>query len=437
MTQPASLGLTRINYIALKARDPRAAAEHAGKFGFSVVHAGDDGTQYLKAHGPDPYSLVYKPADDGPGMHHVSYLVQDAAALDAAASALEERGVAIERVTAPEWDQPDAIRFRSPAGHLLQVTTGLHLDRPVGHVADTPVSGPAPLAPDHVGLGAINFEIEEHFAAKKLGLLHSSRINAANGPQIMSFMRAPGRWLYHQLVVVRSHVNEMHHLQFTLKSVDSFYETADAMRANGIDIEWGPLRHGPGHNIAMYFRDLEGHWIEYSVEEEVVLDDATYVPRTWSTEDPHVVDEWQTGAPPAEMMGPPPEQAEKFMKLGARLGQMARTKLYVCLSRHGDEDNPKPSPQIDTILAHLEWALEQERKGVLFAAGPFKNEQNGMQGDGLLIFRAENAEEARRIAAEDPIHKGGYRDFEIYGWELHEGNMNLSFDLSTQGYRIS
>lgn len=435
-----SLGITRMNYIALRARDPAAAAEHAEKLGFSLVHSAADGTQYLKAHGPDPYSLVYKPTDDGPGMHHASYLVKDAAALDAAASALEDKGVAIERVEAPEWEQPEALRFRTPAGHLIEVTTGIHLDRPVGHVADTPTAAPAPLAPDHVGLGAVNFEIEEYFAARKMGLLHSSRINSAGGPQVMSFMRVPGRWLYHQLVVVRSHLNELHHLQFTLKSVDSFYETYEAMKANGIAIEWGPLRHGPGHNIAMYFRDHEGHWIEYSVEEEVVLDDTTYVPRTWSTADPHVVDEWNSGDPPKELMGPPPEQAEKFMKLGARMAQMAKAQLWVCLSRHGHGDGdtpPHPSPQIDDILEHLEWALEMEASGKLFAAGPFKNAQGGMQGDGLLIFRADSEEEARALAASDPIHKGGFRDFELYQWELHEGRLDVSFDLSTKEFRFS
>lgn len=419
-----SLGLTRMNYIALRARDPAAAAEHAEKLGFSIAEAASDGTHYLKAHGPDPYSLVYTPSDNGPGMDHASYLVED---LDAATAALSEGGVAFEHVS-------DAVRFRTPAGHLIQLMTGLHLERPVGHAADTPTSAPAPLAPDHVGLGAINFEIEEHFVAKKMGLLHSSRINSAGGPQVMSFMRAPGRWLYHQLVVVRSHLNELHHLQFTLKSVDSFYATYEAMKANGIAIEWGPLRHGPGHNIAMYFRDHEGNWIEYSVEEEVVLDDATYVPRTWSTADPHVVDEWNSGDPPEELMGPPAEQAPKFAKLGARMAQMAKTQLWVCLScHHGAAGEPLPSPQIDDILAHLAWALEMEAEDKLFAAGPFKNAQGGMQGDGLLIFRAETEEEARALAASDPIHKGGFRTFELLQWELHEGRLDPSLGpLSTQ-----
>lgn len=426
------LGITRMNYIALNARDPQAAAEHAAKFGFSIAHAGEDGTHYLKAHGPDPYSLVYKPSGDGPGMHHVSYLVADAAALDAAAAALQAAGVEVERHAAPEWEHAPAVRFRTPAGHLIELTTGVHLAAPVGHTAPTPATAPAPLAPDHVGLGVKNFEIEEHFVEQTMGMLHSSRIRAKDGPQIMSFMRVPGRQLYHQLVVVRSHQDAMHHLQFTLKSVDSFYATHRAMIENGIDVEWGPLRHGPGHNIAMYFRDLEGHWIEYSVEEEVILDDATYVPRTWSTADPKVIDEWDSGAPPASMMGPPAEKAAQYAKLGAALAKMARPTLYACMSVNRDADGPRPSPQIDTILAHLEWITQLDAEGRIVAAGPFVTPEQSMQGDGLLIIRADSEEEARAIFAQDPIHQGGYREAHVFGWQLHQGTLNELFTPVSQ-----
>jgi catechol 2,3-dioxygenase len=425
-----ALDIARMNYIALNARDPQAAAEHAAGFGFSVAHVDEDGTHYLKAHGPDPYSLVYKPSSDGPGMHHASYLVPDTEALNAAVAHLEGAGVEVERIEEPGWNHAPAARFRSPAGHLIELTTGVHLNGPVGHVADTPTSAPAPLAIDHVGLGAKNFEIEEHFVQHTMGLVHSSRIRAKDGPQVMSFMRVPGRQLYHQLVVVRSHVDAMHHLQFTLKSVDSFYATRDAMVENGIDIEWGPLRHGPGHNIAMYFRDLEGHWIEYSVEEEIILDDATYIPRTWSTADAKVVDEWNSGAPPASMMGPPPEKAHLYAKLGAALAKMARPTLYACVSQVGPV--PRPSPQIDVILEHLEWITELDRQGLIYAAGPFVTPEQSMQGDGLLVIRASSEKEAREIFAQDPIHLGGYREAHVFGWQLHQGRLNDLFDPVTQ-----
>jgi catechol 2,3-dioxygenase-like lactoylglutathione lyase family enzyme/uncharacterized protein YciI len=424
-----SLGITRMNYIALNAADPKAAAEFADKIGFELVHAANDGTQYLKGRGPDAYSLVYKPAGNGPGMHHASYLVTD---LDQSATFLDEVQVDYERVDSHEWEAGDTLRFATPAGHTVELTTGVHLDAPLGHAAEEPGNGAAPLGTDHVAFSAANFEIEEAFFSK-LGFMHSSRIVGDSGPQIMSFMRVPGRWLYHQAVVVRG-ADVMHHLQFTMKNADSFYDTYEVLKANGVNVEWGPLRHGPGHNIAMYFRDPDGHFIEYSCEEEIILDDATYVPRWWSTANPHVVDEWNSGPPPADKMGPPAEKLPLFGQLGARMAQMLKKKLYVCISHGGA---PHPSPPIETILEHLEWAIELEKSGRVFAMGPFKTELNSMQGDGLLVIRADSLAEAEAIFMQDPIHRDGYRTPWVCAWEMHQGTINVSIDLSTQEYRLT
>ncbi|HST41559.1 MAG TPA: hypothetical protein VLK58_18725 [Conexibacter sp.] len=59
-----------------------------------------------------------------------------------------------------------------------------------------------------------------------------------------------------------------------------------------VELLWGPVRHGPGHTVALYLRDYTGNIVEFSSEEEVVLDDDAYEPRTWSAEDPTVLDEW-------------------------------------------------------------------------------------------------------------------------------------------------
>lgn len=304
------IGIERVNYIALKARDPEAAAEFASqRLGFSLVHADSDGTHYLSAHGVDRYSLVYVPSDEH-GLDHVSYLVHDGATLGRAAARLAASSATVSKLESAGWEGAAAVRVLTPAGHCLELTTGVSTEIPVSHLIEAPNSGgPEPVVADHLGLGAPDFAAEEAFMLDTLGQLYSSRIMGPGGMQIMGFLRSPGRYLYHDVVLVRTPTTALHHLQFSLKNVDSFYSTAEALQANGIKIEWGPLRHGPGHNIAMYFRDAEGYWFEYSVEEEIILHDPTYVPRTWSVADPHVIDEWNSGPPPAELMGPPPADA--------------------------------------------------------------------------------------------------------------------------------
>jgi hypothetical protein len=41
---------------------------------------------------------------------------------------------------------------------------------------------------------------------------------------------------------------------------------------------------------------------EYSAEEEIILNDATYAPRVWPVTDPRAADEWNLSHIPAAMM---------------------------------------------------------------------------------------------------------------------------------------
>lgn len=439
--------IQRLNYLALNAPDPVAAAEFAAeKMGFTLAHEGEDGTRYLKGNGPDPYSLAYKQGDGG--MHHASYLV-GADELEADAKTLEDAGIEVERLQAgAEWELPASVRFRTPAGHLIELTTGAETPIPIAHMIATPNgSPPAPVVCDHVGLGAPEFETEDDFWTQTVGLLRSNRVMASEEMQVMSFLRAPGRYLYHCVVVVRDEKPEMHHYQVSLKSVDQFYEAYEALKEKGVAIEWGPLRHGPGHNIAMYFQDGAGHWVEYSVEEEIILDDEHYVPRTWTVADPNVVDEWQSGAPPSGLMGPPPQEEETDeqkairAKVFERVGEMVNKRVYVGLSKVNMSAGGPPPIQV--VNEHLEYALKLEQEGVLFAAGPFVDDTGAMVGDGLFVVRAASKSEAEEILAKDPIHVGNFRKCTVYGWNLHEGKLNLAGDasdpgdpLSTGGYKL-
>lgn len=434
--------ITRLNHLALKATDPAgAAAFAAAKMGFEHVHTDDTGRTYVKANGGvDPYSLVYVPAD-GPGLDHASYLVKDAAALEQAAALLESKGVGVSRVDGGgEWSHAPAIRFSTPSGHTIELTTGVHTEVPVAHgVSSLGAAGAQPVTADHVGLAAVDFDAEMNFAIDVLGLLPSNRVLAPGDVQVMSFLRAPDRFLYHCLVVVRGEEPGVHHIQMSLKNPDTFYATYDALKAAGVDVGWGPLRHGPGHNIAMYFQDGAGYWVEYSVEEEIILDDQHYEPRTWTVADPHVVDEWQTGAPPLGLMGPPPmepdtpEQAEIRKQVFARVGQMLNKRLYVGMSK---VNMTSPPPPIDVVGEHLKYALQLEQQGVLFAAGPFVDDEGKMVGDGMFIVRADSKAQAAEILAKDPIHVGNFRTCTVHGWTLHEGKINLSYNLSDKSYSL-
>ena len=116
----------------------------------------------------------------------------------------------------------------------------------------------------------------------------------------------------------------------------------------------------------------------------------------------------------------------------AEKGVLAK-QLYVVLT--------KPTGGLDVVrdnlAEHLNYQLELERKNIMFAAGPFAddNEQE-WQGEGMVIIRADSAEHAHEIAAADPMHVSGARDFRVRPWLLNEGSLTIKVTYSNGAREI-
>lgn len=297
-----SLGIDRGNYIALQADDPSAAARFAEEnMGFCLTHVDSDGRHYLAAHGRDPYSLVYTPGEQGV-VDHISYVVRGADDLVAAKRTLDEKGVASEAVEQSKlWRHGPALRFKNPGGQTIEITTGVRVDVPMAALVAKPRTTPAPITFDHAVVRARDVDAGFEFASRAMGLKESSRILTPDGLPFLGFFRS--HTLYHCYAVSKSPHDGLNHIQFTLKDPLAIYDAAEQMKARGkVKVLWGPLRHGPGHNIALYFLDYTGTIVEYSAEEEIILDDVGYAPRVWSVTERGAMNEWDASMPPPEMM---------------------------------------------------------------------------------------------------------------------------------------
>jgi catechol 2,3-dioxygenase len=297
-TGSSSLGIQRTHYVALRCADPAAAAHFAaGSMGFDLVHADSAGRHYLAAHGRDRYSLVYTPGNAG--IDHISYIVADLAALDVAAELLAQANVACERVEqSPLWRHQPALRFHTPGGHLIELAPGVNVDAPMAALTSRPSAVPAPISCDHVMPRSVDVAAEMAFATGPFGLRQSSQVDAPGVGPVMGFYRC--HTLYHCYAVARSRETGLHHVQFTLKDAPAVFAAHEHMAADpNVELVWGPVRHGPGHNVAFYFRDHVGNFVEYSAEEEIILDNDTYAPQHWSTADQRAHDEWGSQPPAA------------------------------------------------------------------------------------------------------------------------------------------
>jgi len=102
-------------------------------------------------------------------------------------------------------------------------------------------------------------------------------------------------------------------------------------------------------------------------------------------------------------------------------------QLYVVLTKHtGGMEAVK-----ENLQEHLKYQLELEASGAMFAAGPFADdEEQEWEGEGMVILRADSLEEARSMAANDPMHKSGARTFRLRPWMLNEGSITLKVTYS-------
>ncbi len=79
--------------------------------------------------------------------------------------------------------------------------------------------------------------------------------------------------------------------------------------------------------------------------------------------------------------------------------KMLRRKLYVLIS--------KPVVPLEKLkpflMAHLEYMIGLEKRGLVFASGPLADGEGPPSGHGLTVLRTTSAEEARAIAEADPF----------------------------------
>lgn len=125
--------------------------------------------------------------------------------------------------------------------------------------------------------------------------------------------------------------------------------------------------------------------------------------------------------------------AKEVTEMSRAHGVLAK-QLYVVFT--------KPVNGLEPILAnmkdHLEFQMGLEKDGIMFAAGPnWTDDEQSWEGDGMVVIRAGSIEEARKIAARDPMHQRGARSFTVRPWLVNEGTVSVRLDYATGKFSIA
>ncbi|OZD70698.1 glyoxalase [Rhodococcus sp. 05-340-1] len=214
---------------------------------------------------------------EGPkGLSHYGFEVRDVDGLDCIAKRLADAGHHVAELDPAVLDHavgvPSGISVTDPDG------TTVHFHGPVARQGENAADpGRRPIKFQHTTLGTDNVAQMVSFFVDTVGFRISDQLEDGK----FAWLRSDRD--HHTLAVVENgNPGDLDHYSYDLAEWEDFKSWCDRLTEIGVDVVWGPGRHGPGNNLFVFFDDPAGNHIELSAEMEKFHDDrATYVTRQW------------------------------------------------------------------------------------------------------------------------------------------------------------
>jgi catechol 2,3-dioxygenase-like lactoylglutathione lyase family enzyme len=190
---------------------------------------------------------------------------------------------------------PKVLAFQDPKGTTIEVFTEWSF---LGR--DHAVAGVGPLKLGHIAFQVLDPQAITKFYCDVLGFRVSDWIE-----DFFSFLRCGPD--HHTVNFIRGTKVKMHHIAFEVKDFSHMQAACELLGRKKIAINWGPGRHGAGHNIFTYHRNPDDQIMEFYTELDRMTDEELgyFDPRPWHTDLPQRPKVW-TGAAAALVWGPPP-----------------------------------------------------------------------------------------------------------------------------------
>ncbi len=194
-----------------------------------------------------------------------AYRFESADGLTAMRLRLERRGVALAPARTPLFE-PCGFAISDPDGNTLLF--GLATPAPGGPPAGTVL--PARL--QHLVVASVDAGKLVQFYADVVGLPISDKV-LQDDAITACWLRTDHE--HHALAVFRTRDRErrLDHHSYEVDDWSLIRDWADHFAGEGIKLDWGPGRHGPGNNLFIMVHDPDGNVIEISAELEVIHSD--------------------------------------------------------------------------------------------------------------------------------------------------------------------
>ena len=197
---------------------------------------------------------------------------------------LQKHGVASEERNDAVPGLPKVLSFEDPKG------TSIELFREWSYVGkQEQVIGVGALKLGHVAFIVPDPKAIAEFYGQVLGFRVSDWI-----ADFFVFMRCNAD--HHTVNFIRGDKVNMHHIAYEVKDFAHLQSACDILGRKKIPIAWGPVRLGPGHNVATFHRDPDDWMTEFYAElDQIKSEELGYFdPRPWHADRPQRPKVWES-----------------------------------------------------------------------------------------------------------------------------------------------
>jgi catechol 2,3-dioxygenase len=275
--------ISGIGHVALQVRNLSPSLDVARNvMGLREVEVHDGWT--FMTEGAPHHSIQYR---EGPfdAVDHIGLLAPSVAALAELKDRLHRERINLVSLRPLDSMLERGIVFVGPHGFTFEVYVGMPYDQPPHF--DT--VGIRPRRFGHVNIACDDTDEMADFFCRVLDFRVSDHAEA------VWFLRCNVD--HHGLALLPGGAPRLHHHAWEVPSIAELVHLADVLAERGEDILWGPVRHGMGRNIALYFSEPGGSIVEYYCQMERIYDDESYSLVEWDLSGHEWYSLWAPGLP--------------------------------------------------------------------------------------------------------------------------------------------
>lgn len=276
MSQPQVRPTSYLHHVAFESADPKALAEfYALNMDMELTRISDD--EY-RCEGPLRRLVVVK--GTAKKLAYGALACRDAISLAAYRARAEENGIEILPSPSPYFTD-SAFAVRDNDGHLI--CFGMAKEQTVAYKpSHKGIHGPT----QHLTFATQDLDGFVDFYVNKLGFQLADRVIHADGRLATVFTTTNHE--HHTIACFLSNRTGVDHHSYEAGSMENIKLWCDRFSSNGVQLTWGPGRHGPGNNLFIFYTDPDGNWIEISGELENIYDRDVI---DWP-QDPRTLNKW-------------------------------------------------------------------------------------------------------------------------------------------------